>query len=63
MKLQGMVVKDIADEYIQEHRDKYPDNEESDEYRAAKRRLEDKLETNMARLKKTFLEVFKEQKS
>ena len=51
MQLQGMVVRDIADEYIQEHRSDFPDDEESDEYKTAMRRLD-----------KTFLEIFDDKK-
>jgi hypothetical protein len=50
MKVQGMVIKDIADEEIHRHREQYPEDPESDEYKTEKRSLEDRIKTNVLRL-------------
>ena len=57
-KLQGMVIKDIADDYIQEHRSEFPDDEELDDYKAKKRLLEERLDTGIRRLLKMIDKVF-----
>ena len=58
MKIQGIGIKDIADEYIQRHRNQFAENPESDEYREEKRRLEDRLKTNMLRLQNAIPAIF-----
>jgi hypothetical protein len=60
MKMQGIKIKDIADEYIQQHRDNFPEDEHSTEYATAKEHLEHRLKTNMLRLEKTINEIFRE---
>ncbi len=54
ISLRKMKIKDIADEYIQQHRRQFPKDEESLEYRRAKRRLEENLKKTVYRLKETF---------
>jgi hypothetical protein len=61
MKMQGVKIKDIADEYIQQHRDRFPKDEHSLEYEIEKDRLEARLKTNMLRLEKTINQIFREQ--
>ena len=58
MKLENSPMKDIADEYIQDHRSEFPKDPESAKYKAAKRKLEVRLGKNMNRLQDTFDKIF-----
>lgn len=50
LKLNGMRLKDIADIYIQRHPSEFPTDPLSKEYKAAKRKLEDRLKMRIIRL-------------
>ncbi len=54
MKWDGMKLIDIADEYIQSHRLEFPKDEESDDYKAAKRKVEEMLKQRIRRAEQTF---------
>ena len=50
MKLEGKSIADIADIYIQNHLSEFPKNPRSEEYRKAKKKLEERLKKNNQRL-------------
>ncbi len=52
MKLEGIRIKDIADIYIENHPSEFPKDPRSKEYRASKRKLEDRMKKNLQRLDK-----------
>ena len=54
MRLRRVPIKDIADEYIQDHRRQFPSDPESIEYRRAKRKLEENLKKITKRQLLTF---------
>ena len=54
MRLRHVPIKDIADEYIQDHRRQFPSDPESIEYRRAKRKLEENLKKITKRQMLTF---------
>jgi hypothetical protein len=54
MKFEKMPIKDIADEYIQRNRSQFAKDERSPEYRAQKRRLEERLKKQLQRHEKVL---------
>ena len=63
MKIQGIPIKDIADEYVQRHPDDFLENPETDDYKEKKRRLEDRLKTNMLRLQNAIPAIFEDKET
>jgi hypothetical protein len=53
-KLNGMRLNDIADIYIERHPSEFPRDPLTKAYKAAKRKLEDRLKMRMARLLETL---------
>ncbi|MCW5887750.1 MAG: hypothetical protein KIT07_06465 [Anaerolineales bacterium] len=54
MKFEKVPIKDIADEYIQRNRSQFAKDERSPQYRAQKRRLEERLKKQLQRHEKTL---------
>jgi hypothetical protein len=57
MYYEGKPIRDIADAYILKHRSQFPKDAKSNEYKAAKKKLEERLKKRNQRYKKLFLKL------
>lgn len=57
MKFEGKSITDITDVYILRNRSQFPKDPSSPEYRAAKRKLEERMKKNLQRYKERFYKI------